>query len=205
MKLVDDLGAEHRLIEQVVGALRTFVDGPGGPEADRRAFLDFFQRYAGDFHHAREEEVLFAALAREAGLPLDRGPMSALARDHRDLAALLAEYGQRGERALAHRYADGLLHHLDAEDSVLFPEAVERLRRVNVKELDGRGPTGAELAARADGEGLVARYPPSQNRDLLRGEGCVLCPSYGVSCEGLERTWWTQSEWDEVGDRFSGD
>jgi hypothetical protein len=31
----------------------------------------------------------------------------------------------------------------------------------------------------------------------VRGDGCVICPSYGVTCEGLEREWWNAHEWDE--------
>ena len=30
---------------------------------------------------------------------------------------------------------------------------------------------------------------------------CVVCPSYGLSCEGLEREWWTEQEWDDFRER----
>ncbi len=204
MRLVDDLQEEHRLIERVLGSLRTFVATPAGPDEDRRAFLEFFRRFAGDFHHAREEDVLFPALEREASLPRDRGPMAAILADHRAMAALLDVYARDGDPAVANAYADALLHHIDAENSVMFPESVERLRRASVKELDGRGPTEIELAAKAAGERLAMRYPPTENPQLLRGDGCVMCPSFGVTCDGVERAWWTQSEWDELSDRTAG-
>ena len=69
MELINQLRAEHDLIEQVAGSLRTFVRqrarGEGDP-ADGARFMAFFRRYAGDFHHAREEDTLFVALTGRA-------------------------------------------------------------------------------------------------------------------------------------------
>jgi hypothetical protein len=39
----------------------------------------------------------------------------------------------------------------------------------------------------------------------VRGGGCVLCPSYGITCDGLEREWWTELEWEETWERSDGD
>ena len=92
MQLIEDLKAEHELIEQVVGSLRTFVTArladQGDPE-DGARFLAFFRRYAGDFHHDKEEVVLFRALVERAELPLDRGPIAALTGEHRRMGGLL--------------------------------------------------------------------------------------------------------------------
>ena len=65
MRLMEELEAEHRLIEAVAGSLRTFVHARiagAAPAADGRRFVRFFRLYAGQFHHAREEDTLFAAL-----------------------------------------------------------------------------------------------------------------------------------------------
>lgn len=212
MKLIDDLQAEHALIEQVVGALRTFVAlraGGGGDPADGEAFLRFFRRFAGDYHHAREEQVLLAALVRELGLPAERGPIAEVLRQHEAMAAALSAAGallarpgwspdEREEAArLTGQYCDALLHHLDLESSVLFPESEARLRRCGAGGLDARGPTADEQRARADGEALVERYPPTEDGALMRGDGCVMCPAYGERCRGLEREWWTEAEWED--------
>ena len=212
MRLIDELRAEHTLIDRALGSFRTWVE-QGGEAADGLRFFHFFRRYAGDFHHAREEDSLFVALHRDAELPLDRGPIAVLKADHERLGAVLGQLepllrdATRGERltALAIEYSRGLWLHIDAENSVMLPEAVERLRRLNVLELPSRAPTREEQEALLEGQALVARYPEFVDTVVMRGDGCIMCPAYGVSCRGLEREWWNDTEWSEAGDRFSGD
>ena len=74
----------------------------------------------------------------------------------------------------------------------MLPESEKRLRRVGVLELDGRAPTVEEVAAREAGVRLVERYPPSYDPGAVRGEGCVVCTSFGVDCDGVEREWWSE-------------
>lgn len=84
---------------------------------------------------------------------------------------------------------------------MLFPESEARLRRSGVAELPDRPPTEAEAAAGAAGDRLAAIYPPRFDRDALRGEGCVICPSLGVTCASIEREWWNDSEWESFSNR----
>jgi hemerythrin-like domain-containing protein len=219
VQLIQDLHAEHELIEQVLGSLRTFVDqrlhGEGNP-SDGARFVRFFRLFAGEFHHAREEHTLFAALRERADLP-ERGPIAALTADHRRLGALLTQLGElcareafdppdaERLRALAVEYSHGLWHHIDAENSVLFPESESRLLKKGVRELPSRAMTGAERSAKADGEGLLARYPPLFDPTAVRGEGCVSCRAFGEDCGGLEREWWNEWEWEEFEDRLGSD
>ena len=90
-------------------------------------------------------------------------------------------------------------------NSVLFPEGQERLRRFHVRELPSRPMTEAEAAAREAGLALLALYPPVPDPEAHRGDGCVSCPSYGTTCEGLEREWWTDLEWEDMWERMSSD
>lgn len=215
MRLLDSLRREHELIENVLGALATFVGrrtrGEADP-ADGHGFVAFFRHYAGTFHHAREEDVLFAALAADVGLPRDTGPIPSFVAQHHEMAATFEELaplltvptlGDGGEilAGLATRHRHALLQHIDAENSVLFPESEARLRRSGAAELPDRPPTEAEAAACAAGERLTALYPPRFDRDALRGEGCVICPSLGVTCAGVEREWWNDSEWESFSNR----
>jgi len=220
MQLIDDLRAEHDLIEQGLGSLRTFVkarlEGQGDP-ADGARFLAFFRHYAGDFHHHKEEEVLFRALVERAELPGERGPIAALTGEHRRMAGLLdgleellgsdfatAEARQQVE-ALAVDYSRSLWRHIDAENSVLFPESEERLRRFHVRELPSRPMTSTEAAAREGALALIQVYPPLHDAEVHRGDGCVACPSFGLTCEGLEYEWWTELEWEDAEERRGGD
>jgi hemerythrin-like domain-containing protein len=216
MKLLDDLRAEHALIERVTGSLRTFVERRLRGEvdgADGEAFVRFFHLYAGRHHHAREEEILFPALASETEVPLDRGPLRVLFEDHRSmeqareamaplLSSALDTPAARDELfALSERFGRALLLHIDAENSVLFPESEARFRRVNLRELPDRAPDADEEAARAGGERLAMKYPQSEFPGLLRGEGCVACEAYGVRCDGVEREWFDEQEFEDTSDR----
>lgn len=217
MKLSVDLEAEHALIEGACGALRTYVArrlSGGATVAVAPRFVAFFRLFVGGYHHDREEQVLFPALTSALGIPGDRGPLFALLAQHHELAAIFdalqpllsSEALDEGERSaldsLSRRYAHGLWRHIDAENSVLLPESAARLARVGMADLPAREPTAEEIIARDDGARLVAEYPPVHDPSAMRGEGCVICPSYGVTCDGVERTWWNESEWDEFADQL---
>ena len=213
MQLLDELRSEHALIEKVVGSLRTYARQPGPDPGDGRAFLGFFRVFSGGFHHAREEDTLFPALVSETELPSDRGPVAAFLEQHHEMAVTLGEMeplllspqlppeGQSRLVALADRYAEALWQHIDAENTVLIPESEERLSRAGHLDLPSRPMTGAEAAAEAEGRRLVAAYPPTE-ADAIRGEGCVICPSYGGTCQGVEKEWWNENEWDEFSDHL---
>lgn len=220
MRLIEDLRQEHELIEQVLGSLRAFVTARLADQSDPEdgaRFLAFFRRYAGDFHHDKEELVLFRALSERAELPADRGPLAALTGEHRRMGSLLdamegllgAPLAAEGDRqhlqSLAVDYSHALWRHIDAENSVLFPEGQERLRRFHIQELPSRPMTGAEASAREAGLALVLRYPPQYDPEVHRGDGCIACPSYGQTCEGLEREWWTDLEWEDMRERMGSD
>lgn len=213
MGLIDELRAEHAVIERTLGALAAYVEarlaGRGDPR-DAGAFLAFFRLWAGRYHHGREEDTLFPALLAHLPIRPDSGPVRSLLDQHvsmartlEEMAPLLAEPGAKGERlrALSTRHRHDLLAHIDAENSVLLPESETRLRRAGVSGLAGRAADAEEWAARNGADRLASVYPPEEDRAAIRGEGCVICPSYGVSCEGLEREWWSEQEWDDFRER----
>jgi hemerythrin-like domain-containing protein len=212
MKLIDAFQDEHVLIDQVLGSFRTYVDGLVDGTADPddgRRFAAFFTEFAGHFHHNREEGVFFDALVTQAELPGASGPVHALLREHaemgewlREMTPFLEQPPQSGDdrgrlRAMAIRYSHALWLHIDAENSVLYPEGEERLGRCGIRELPDRPMSQAEAAAREDGARLVARYRPLEDVSLTRGEGCFGCRAHGTTCDGLEGEWWTELEWQE--------
>ena len=216
MKLIDTLQDEHVLIDRVLGSFRTYIgeliDGNPDPD-DGRRFAAFFTEFAGHFHHDREERVFLDALVTDAELPGDRGPVRAVRHEHAQMEAWLCEMAPLLERrpqseddrvrlrALATRYSHALWRHIDAENSVLYPEGAERLVRVGIRELPDRPMSEAEAAAREDGAALLVRYPPVEDVTLTRGDGCFMCRAHGETCDGLEAEWWTEVEWDEFFNR----
>ena len=202
MLLLDELGQEHRLVDEVAGSLVRFSQQAATGEvqpADVADFVRFFRVFVAGFHHQREEETLFPALVDSAEVPKDRGPLPAIAADHREAVlfvdALEAASGDPKRAAeVALRFAHHLWEHVDKEDSVLLPEARERLRRNGVTRLEGRAPTAEEQAAREVGEQLTERFPPLDDPDHVRGDGCVVCSAFGETCSGIETEWWTT--WD---------
>ncbi|MBP7676644.1 MAG: hemerythrin domain-containing protein [Thermoanaerobaculia bacterium] len=216
MIFLAELRAEHVLIDRVAASLRSYAAararGEGDP-SDGAAFRRFLRLWAGAWHHAREEETLFPALAEKAELALARGPLAAFVEQHRDMAAQIDAFDplldraalteEEGRRlvALATAYTAELGRHIDAENSVLIPESEVRLAQANVLELRGREPSPEELAARAEGERLAATWPAAPEPGV-RGEGCVVCPSFGTTCRGVEAEWWNESEWEEFSDHL---
>jgi len=212
VKLLESLEAEHGTIERVVGSFVTFAARCSAGTAsmvDAEGYLRFFRLYAGRYHHAREDGVLFPALVRETGVPEDRGPIAVLLGDHRAMEKLQDELASSAARreaapfeALVRRYATALLHHIDAENSVLFPECAARFRAASVLELPNREPDDDEAEARDDGERLVLAHPPTEVPGIDRGDGCCGCPAYGNPCEGIEREWWSEHEWEDARERL---
>lgn len=213
MRLIEELREEHVAIERTLGSLRSYVaarvEGRGNPR-DAAAYLDFFRVFAGRYHHAREEDTLFPALLEKLPIRPDSGPVRSLLDQHVAIARvldavapLLAEPRDRGGLLLdlSTRHRRELLAHIDAEESVLLPESETRLARAGVAELTGRAPAPDEVAARDGALRLLDAYAPSEDRGAIRGEGCVICPSYGITCEGLEREWWSEQEWDDFHER----
>lgn len=220
MKLIDDLHAEHHLIERVLGSMRTYFDlllHDAAPVDDAAKFIHFFKTYAGGFHHEREEQILFPALVNEADVPGDRGPVLVLNEDHHTMEAMMEDmrlivadgdfsnFHRAALRGLAIRYSHELWHHIDAEDHVFLPESEVRLRRHGVPELASREPNEAERAAAAVGEQLASRYAQLDDREVVRGEGCMMCPAYAERCRGIEREWWNQWEWEEMEGHLGAD
>jgi hypothetical protein len=132
-------------------------------------------------------------------VPADRGPLPSIEADHRAASALFDELeavGSDREKAadVARRLAHHLWEHVDKENSVLFPESAERLRRNGVTRLEGREPTAEEDIARRLGENLTGRFPPLDDPEFVRGDGCIACSAFGETCGGIETEWWSSWE-----------
>jgi len=187
-KAIEILMGEHRLIEQVLGSLETYVVGiEQGLPPERQTLADyaaFFRGFADACHHGKEEDMLFQRML-ERGMPRQTGPLAVMFHEHvlgRARVAALRELGA-GEGRLAPvevqlavetstGFIELLRAHILKEDGILYPMA-ERL--LTGPELDALETAfeGVEQTMRGDGsldrfhalaEALSAGFPPDPGR-----------------------------------------
>jgi hemerythrin-like domain-containing protein len=137
MRPTEILSAEHRVIEQVLDCLEALaraaraegrLDGEHAAEA-----LEVLGTFADRCHHGKEEDLLFAWMARR-GMPTHVGPIAVMLEEHRSGRALIARMRAAlaaGEAepfaAAAVGYVELLREHIAKEDGVLFPMAESML------------------------------------------------------------------------------
>jgi hemerythrin-like domain-containing protein len=144
MNPIQVLMDEHRKIEKVLSSLDRFagevqknltLDGRG----DLSKFVEIIAGYADRKHHGKEEEILFAEMAK-AGFPREAGPLAVMLGEHEDgrrQVGILRQLSQTpavwnsGERdtilRAAATYTSLLRQHIQKEDHVLYPMAQGRL------------------------------------------------------------------------------
>lgn len=187
-KAIEILMGEHRLIEQVLGSLETYVVGvEQGLRPERAILADyaaFFRGFADACHHGKEEDILFQRML-ERGMPRQTGPLAVMFHEHvlgRARVAALRELGAAEgplapvEVQIAVENATGFIEllraHIQKEDGILYPMA-ERL--LSGPELDALETAfeGFEKTMRGDGsldrfhglaDALVARFRPDPER-----------------------------------------
>lgn len=199
--IIGQLIAEHEVVERAVGSLyRWATEGQAADPGAREAYVEFFRVWAKGFHHNQEEAILFPALIEHAEISSDRGPLKVLTDEHEREVELVdqLEGADQGEPTVvaARELAHLLWMHIDKENSVILPEAGERLIRNGIGSLEGLAEGPDEVAVRKAIERLEARWPPMEDDDLYRGDGCMACSAYGNTCGGIEKEWWNAWEWE---------
>ena len=149
MNSVERLKAEHDLIERGLTLLERAVAlleagqplSEGFPEWAPR----FFQQFADQCHHAKEEDVFFPVL-KQRGIPEQGGPLGVMLHEHglgRDCVGRMREASQaqpldaRTFADAARQYIPLLRQHIFKENNVLFHMA-ERV----MSEADDAAVTG---------------------------------------------------------------
>ena len=152
MNAIDDLINEHeavRLTLRVLKSISQEIAKSGkisNPEHLDQLF-DFFSTFVDRCHHSKEEEQLFPAL-EEVGVSREGGPVGVMLKEHqrgRDLVAemktALAQYRSGDADAAqkftqhANDYITLLDFHIDKENNVLFPMAINNLPDSKLAEL----------------------------------------------------------------------
>lgn len=139
MKATQILMEEHRIIEQVLGALERAAHRLDTGMPIQAGFFieaaDFIKGFADGCHHKKEEGVLFKSLTQR-GLSEQAGPVAVMLAEHeqgriftramREAALKLNAGDQSAKQAIIHNargYASLLRQHIAKEDGVLFPMA----------------------------------------------------------------------------------
>ena len=175
------LVAEHTLILRMLALLERNAPGTAtGSYTNYQFYLDgvdFIRNYADRYHHAKEEDVLFAALVTN-GMPREHSPVAAMLLEHDQGRAyvrameeatrqvLTGNSGARqaiADNALA--YVALLWEHITKEDTILYPLA-ERLLPESMRPGIISAYETAEEKVPADFAGhyqrLVANYEAEQ-------------------------------------------
>jgi hemerythrin-like domain-containing protein len=151
-KAIETMMNEHLLILRVLAALETLAQrlerGSDIPRADVASFAVFFQKFADQCHHGKEEDRLFVRMNR-FGFPTAFGPLAVMLAEHtagrghvRALAAvgqgtgLLTAQERQEVVALAQQFVPLLRSHIQKEDNVLYPMAQQAIPRDELTGLD---------------------------------------------------------------------
>ncbi len=124
---------EHAIIVNAIDAAKNsgkLIDkSPGEYDAFIRSLIHFFRTYADQYHHHKEEEILFPEMAKRNEM-LGVGVIHEMLENHDDFRNMIRsiesnlnkkEYQKAHAELIA--YTEALLDHIAAENEELFPMA----------------------------------------------------------------------------------
>ena len=143
MNPIQKLMAEHKVILRGIDLLEQGADRLEQGEnisADYfRAAIDFIRNYADKYHHAKEEDILFIRL-EQLGFSPQVGPVAVMLNEHKQgrnfvsgLESATNKYADGDKSAVqgiienARNYAILLRQHIQKEDMILYPMALNAL------------------------------------------------------------------------------
>lgn len=151
MNAIEEMSAEHRIIEHVIKSLPDAVAvldrGQRLPGEKLRGVVEFLRVYADQRHHQREEGIFFPRLV-QLGVPAGGCPIAGLNNEHekgRMLVSALeaAIAGHEDQRPGADEILKQILQdlvtlyekHLWMEDAMVFPMGEKLMSDADQKEL----------------------------------------------------------------------
>lgn len=167
MVATEALKKDHRLIEKMLDILQKVAkkldQGSDVPADSLKNASDFIKTFADNYHHGKEEELLFKAM-EERGFPREGGPIGVMLIEHdegrgyaRALAESIEKYAAGDNNAKktiaenARNYSNLLSQHIPKEDGILYMMAdnilsedfqEELLRKFEVVEKEKLGEGG---------------------------------------------------------------
>lgn len=166
---LDALRAEHREMNHVLDGFERWganlKKNPGrDARLEARQYVRYLRRFVADWHHAREEGILFEVLERMCAAR-ERGPVTVMLHEHQVLDGLVAELDglaaqpnrwgatevERAAEIVVH-YAEVARRHEVKEETVVYPMVESKLDRDARAEVVLRFEA---FAASEDGEGIA--------------------------------------------------
>ncbi len=144
MNAIEELTAEHeavRLALQILGKMAAEIEGAGKIEQPEHLeqLLEFLTVFVDTCHHGKEEAFLFPAL-EAVGVSRKNGPIGVMLKEHQQgrdhVAGMKRALFKRTDHnpdtvaKLSHHikvYIDLLERHIEKENNVLFPLAIQHL------------------------------------------------------------------------------
>jgi hemerythrin-like domain-containing protein len=162
--------AEHRVIERVLETLQAALQRAASNEQLQPAFFldaaEFIQGYADDYHHRKEEGVLFEEMEAQ-GFPKEGGPIVVMLSEHEQARAYTramksaAERWHEGDETAqtevtrnAQGYVSLLRDHIYKEDNILYPMADQLL---SPEDQERMAETFREMERTATSNGSLGR------------------------------------------------
>jgi hemerythrin-like domain-containing protein len=138
---------EHQTILRALASLEALVSNPahaGEPVETFREVVNFLRDYADQYHHAKEEDLLFPAM-ETAGVP-PQGPTAVMRMEHEEGRAFVSrmaalsevedpEFDRPGFAEPALGFVNLLRAHIGKEDHILYPMAERFIRESDFAQL----------------------------------------------------------------------
>lgn len=169
MRPTEILSEEHEAIRLMLAILWAISEKmEAGEELDIEHLdqaLDFMKNFADEYHHRKEEDLLFTELEK-SGMQRDGGPTGAMIEDHNigrkhmsNIYEALSKFKSGDQEAKKdiisniRDYATLLDEHINKENDVLYPLANERMTpEVEEAMLDGFEKASIEAGGEAKGD-----------------------------------------------------
>jgi hemerythrin-like domain-containing protein len=143
MRATEILVREHEdiraLLAIVLEMCRRLEAGVGVPADHLEEAVELIRGYADNYHHAKEEDLLFPEMERK-GIPRDSGPIGVMLAEHdegrayvRNAADAIEPYREGHEPARLiiaanlRNYAGLLDQHIEKENQILYPMADQQM------------------------------------------------------------------------------
>ncbi len=148
VRLTEKLSEEHKDILKVIGAVGRECEAlEAGGAIDEDFFakaIGFIRNYADEYHHAKEEDILFEELSRP-DVQMHCDPTQQMLREHemgRDFVRGLEAAVEAGDRIETLKnalgYGELLQQHIYKEDNILYPMAEDALSVERSREIAAR-------------------------------------------------------------------